>query len=697
MGWINRDVFVRGLARGLAVAAGVAVATGASAGASAGVPRPVVPPPVMGDAWPDVPMEASGADVSARVAFDTSALPIEGAGRVTIDAGPSGVYRATLARKAVRGDGADGHWAGPIDGGGMASITVHKGMVVGAAWLPDGTVELRATDQRNAVGQPIVRVIELAAMAMPACSGCDVPNLGEAVRRPEAGPPGAAADQDSMRDDAGDDPMTATIVVGYTPTVVGAEGGFDQADALAQAAVDATNMAYGSNAQLAVQVQLVGTVYCDGIDVALDRSSAAVLRRLTDPGDGLADQLNAAREPLNADLASLLCDLTSSCGRAWLAPNTPDKGVSVVDWTCAVGNLSFAHEVGHNRGCAHDRANAGAVYEPAYGYGYQWQGTNGTTYRSVMATSSGLRVPLFSTPLVAYQGAFAGVASGPTAADNARLMNETRDSVSNFRQGLPIGGDCDNDGVLDSVEIALGEEADANGNGVPDACDIALGVLDDCDENGVADIAQLHPRVAVRGPTVGPIAFPSAPGGTFGDLPRAAGLVTFRVAAYASVASSAQTVTLELFSPFASRSDVLQMDEGPLGSCNTPPNLDSVTMSAAEFNALSEGGLSFELAASPGVSEVCSIDTYGYVTVFYDAEPAPGVDDNGDGVLDACQEIGCNNADLAQPFEVLNFADVQSFLGAFNTQQPQADLAAPAGVWNFADVQSFLGLFNAGC
>ena len=54
-------------------------------------------------------------------------------------------------------------------------------------------------------------------------------------------------------------------------------------------------------------------------------------------------------------------------------------------------------------------------------------------------------------------------------------------------------------------------------------------------------------------------------------------------------------------------------------------------------------------------------------------------------------------ADLAVPYGVLNFADVQAFLGAFGTGQPEADLATPAGVFNFADVQAFLGSFGSGC
>ena len=58
---------------------------------------------------------------------------------------------------------------------------------------------------------------------------------------------------------------------------------------------------------------------------------------------------------------------------------------------------------------------------------------------------------------------------------------------------------------------------------------------------------------------------------------------------------------------------------------------------------------------------------------------------------------GCSGADLVAPYGVLNFADVQVFLGLFATQDSAVDYAAPQGVFNFADVQVFLGLFSAGC
>jgi len=58
---------------------------------------------------------------------------------------------------------------------------------------------------------------------------------------------------------------------------------------------------------------------------------------------------------------------------------------------------------------------------------------------------------------------------------------------------------------------------------------------------------------------------------------------------------------------------------------------------------------------------------------------------------------GCSDADIAEPYDVLDLADVQAFIAAFVAQEPPADLAAPFGVWDLADVQTFIPLFVAGC
>lgn len=58
---------------------------------------------------------------------------------------------------------------------------------------------------------------------------------------------------------------------------------------------------------------------------------------------------------------------------------------------------------------------------------------------------------------------------------------------------------------------------------------------------------------------------------------------------------------------------------------------------------------------------------------------------------------GCNEADLAAPFDRLDIADVVAFLGAFGAQEPEADVAEPFDRWDIADVVAFLGIFGQGC
>jgi hypothetical protein len=58
---------------------------------------------------------------------------------------------------------------------------------------------------------------------------------------------------------------------------------------------------------------------------------------------------------------------------------------------------------------------------------------------------------------------------------------------------------------------------------------------------------------------------------------------------------------------------------------------------------------------------------------------------------------GCNDADIAEPFDVLDLGDIQAFIAAFTGQDPLADIAAPFGVFDLADIQAFIAAFNAGC
>jgi len=57
----------------------------------------------------------------------------------------------------------------------------------------------------------------------------------------------------------------------------------------------------------------------------------------------------------------------------------------------------------------------------------------------------------------------------------------------------------------------------------------------------------------------------------------------------------------------------------------------------------------------------------------------------------------CNEADLAEPFGMLDFDDVLVFLTGFAGGELIADLAEPTCVFDFDDVLAFLIAFGAGC
>ncbi|MAY73401.1 MAG: hypothetical protein CMJ31_01515 [Phycisphaerae bacterium] len=84
------------------------------------------------------------------------------------------------------------------------------------------------------------------------------------------------------------------------------------------------------------------------------------------------------------------------------------------------------------------------------------------------------------------------------------------------------------------------------------------------------------------------------------------------------------------------------------------------------------------------------------LTLDPDDGPADYVDATASLVLTRVA-LGCNAADLAPPFGVVDLADVAEYLYWFDRNAPAADLAAPQGTIDIADVVAFLQLFGAGC
>lgn len=60
-------------------------------------------------------------------------------------------------------------------------------------------------------------------------------------------------------------------------------------------------------------------------------------------------------------------------------------------------------------------------------------------------------------------------------------------------------------------------------------------------------------------------------------------------------------------------------------------------------------------------------------------------------------ETGCNLADIAEPFGLLDLTDINTFVVAFVTSDPIADIAEPFGFFDLADLVLFINEFTAGC
>jgi len=81
-------------------------------------------------------------------------------------------------------------------------------------------------------------------------------------------------------------------------------------------------------------------------------------------------------------------------------------------------------------------------------------------------------------------------------AGGSRFFNDpsTIDSGNGSPPIIDMGafeaGDCNTNGVADSVEIAEGQSADCDHNGMPDECDWANGTVNDCNGNSIPDACE---------------------------------------------------------------------------------------------------------------------------------------------------------------------------------------------------------------
>ena len=281
------------------------------------------------------------------------------------------------------------------------------------------------------------------------------------------------------------------VMVAYTPGLVSAYGDTSAALTRITNLVDLTNQAYADSG-VSQRVRLVHTMevnYTDTNDdtTALDEITGNDGTGTPDSGVPIPSSLQgvaSARVQYGADLVVLLRHFNNAgnggCGLSWLIGQGEQQiipsednafGYSVVQDGTDGGyyclDTTFAHELGHNMGSAHDRANAskdsnGNPIPGAYSYSFGYAaGTSG--FSTIMAYGTDTQTPLnvFSNPDISKcENSPCGVADTSTSsADNVHSLNNTASLIAQFEAtkiGINAGfvhDDVDGDGKSDLLFV----------------------------------------------------------------------------------------------------------------------------------------------------------------------------------------------------------------------------------------------------
>ncbi|MCM3603892.1 M12 family metallo-peptidase [Cupriavidus pauculus] len=194
---------------------------------------------------------------------------------------------------------------------------------------------------------------------------------------------------------------------------------------MAQLAIAESNQGF-ENSKIKIRFELAGTYVVKNYTET--GSYSTELSRARVKGDGYMDDLHTVRANTSANIVVVLLNSREYCGMAYVKANAA-SAFATVGRNCATGVLTFAHEIGHLLGATHNNEISTNPNFP-YGYGTIVPGK----WRTVMAyecTSGGScpRINFWSSPNVFYQGR----ATGDSLHDNARVLNERRETAATWR------------------------------------------------------------------------------------------------------------------------------------------------------------------------------------------------------------------------------------------------------------------------
>jgi hypothetical protein len=332
-------------------------------------------------------------------------------------------------------EGGDMTWVGHIDGspGSLLVLTSHRSAITGYLHHDSKVFEIMPA------GPGSHALYEIDQARLPP-DGHRHPLLEELAAAAAAAASGDGSAPTSGVEDfavAGSGFVQDLLVVYTTES----KNRYGQAgiESMIQSAVTAANQAY-ANSQINQSLNLV---HMEEVSYAETGDMGVALSRLQSSSDGFIDNVHQLRSQYGADLVAMVNEDANYCGIAYvMSPESSGfAGYAFsVTYSSCLSNQTLAHEIGHNQGDAHDRANSNTPGAFAYSYGHRRCMTDGTGFRTIMSYSNGCsggtRINNFSNPNVLYGGFATGISyeiDPANSADNARSMNNTADTVAAFR------------------------------------------------------------------------------------------------------------------------------------------------------------------------------------------------------------------------------------------------------------------------
>jgi metallopeptidase family M12-like protein len=326
----------------------------------------------------------------------------------------------TAARTSIAEYAGKSVWRGVVEGGG-GRVTL--------MWWPDG--EIAGTVQHDGRYYSIRRIsgnlhaiVELSDDRMPPEHPAQILASSDQLGRPQRNRVLNAPLQAKPRKAAPGADVMIDVLIAYTDKAANYYG--DIKHELIELAIEEANESFRISNLGNVKLRLVHTYQTEYVEAG---DQFEDLWRLADKGDGKMEEVHALRDKYRADVVVLIVDDRHGCGLSTRVHADAEEAFAVVHHECAATTHSIAHEIGHIIGTRHD-LNMDKMMTPfPYGHGY----VNGTKWRDIMSYKESCggcrRVPIWSSPLVMFEGEPAGTPDQ----DNGRVIAEEAPRVAAFR------------------------------------------------------------------------------------------------------------------------------------------------------------------------------------------------------------------------------------------------------------------------